>query len=55
MVDDYEFEAKIIDCNQFYMTVMLKNQTRSFSLTRLSVSYDHQRSRLLVDEELSLS
>jgi hypothetical protein len=48
-IDTYESEAEITDCNQFYLTVKYNNQKQSFSLSKVSVSYNHQRDRLLVE------
>ena len=48
-IDTYESEAEIIDCNQFYLTVKYNGQKQSFSLGKLSISYNHKRDRLLVE------
>jgi len=48
-IDTYESEAEVIDCNQFYLTVKYNNQKQSFSLGKLSISYNHQRDHLLVE------
>jgi hypothetical protein len=42
-------DGVVIACNQFYLTVKYNNVLSSFPLSRVDLSYDHQRDRLTIE------
>lgn len=45
-LDQSTHDAKILDCNQFYVTVNFNNRKWSYPLSRVEIAYDHVRDRL---------
>jgi predicted HTH transcriptional regulator len=45
MVNQYTHVAQVVNVNQFYATVSFNNQSRSYPLSRVEISYDNQAGR----------
>lgn len=45
-LDQSTHEAKVLECNQFYVTVEFNNRRWSYPLSRVEIAYDHVGDRL---------
>jgi hypothetical protein len=48
-LDQSELEAKVIECNQFYLTVDMSSGRWSYPFGRFEIAYDHKRNRLEIE------
>jgi hypothetical protein len=48
-LDQSELDAKVIECNQFYLTVLMNNRHWSYPLARFEIAFDHMRNRLEIE------
>lgn len=48
-LDQSELEAKVIECNQFFLTVDMNSGRWSYPFGRFEIAYDHKRNRLEIE------
>lgn len=48
-LDQSVLDATVIECNHFYLTVMMNNRRWSYPLGRFEIAYDHVRDRLEIE------
>jgi hypothetical protein len=48
-LDQLETEARVIECNQFFLTVEMNTGLWSYPFGRFEIAYDHKRNRLEIE------